>query len=195
MSGVELLRQAEAAPVAWPVVQLPTAALLAGVDPGTVWRRIEAYVSHRWSPREIAWVVDGAGEWTPPLGPVQVLAAERWTGAAWESCNLFAGPLGYELQGATYRVTATVGAGPVPEDVAEAFRRLAEYFAATSAQRLVDDPEHRVTDPGALHPGASRLEMSEGEQSLTIERNPAHLARAIQNSGAADLLRPYRRAP
>jgi hypothetical protein len=76
--------------------------------------------------------VEGPGDWAPPLVPATVTLVERWNGAAFEATEPPASPLGgYDLPGCgIYRITATAGAGPVPEDAAEAFRRLAEYLAA-----------------------------------------------------------------
>lgn len=65
-----------------------------------------------------------------------------------------------------------------PEDVLEAFRRLAEYS----------------TDKDA-HPSLTSRSVEIGSLRESFERSPAWLARAMQYSGAADLLRPYRRAP
>ena len=32
-----------------------------------VWQRIESYVAYRWTPRAVTWIVEGCGEWYPPL--------------------------------------------------------------------------------------------------------------------------------
>ena len=78
-------------------------------------------------------------------------------------------------------------AGPIftddapPADVVEAYRRLAEHFVAI-----------RVHSPML---GSSRHEQHRGSDSIAVERAPNWTAKAMQNSGAADLLRAYRRAP
>ena len=178
----ELLHEVEAAPAAYPVVAvyphrhyetpLPEQAV---VDPAIVWRRIEAHVAHRWTTRTVVWTVAGPGEWKPRLTPATVTSSERWTGAEWAAVTLAASPLGgLELPGdGPYRITATVGGGTVPEDVAEAFRRLHEYSRGIAESfrdelAMVEVPETTYA--------ASRA------------------GKALQLSGAADLLRPYRRA-
>jgi hypothetical protein len=173
-----IIRAIEDAPEAFPDAPSGLSAAAAALDPAMIWRRLEAYLAHRWSEREVIWTVEGPGEWTPPLTPATLETAEYWDGSAYVETALAPGPLGHELEAYTYRLTATVGGGPVPEDAAEAFRRLAEYLAA---------------DAGT--PGSSRYSVTiGGNLSEAIDRNPAWMARALQNSGAADLLRRYRRA-
>ena len=174
------LRQVEGEVVnsPWPPDGLSEAAQ--SVDPLMVWARVEGYVAFRWSPREVTWHVEGPGEWTPPLTPATVTTSQVWIDAAWEDVELQAGPMGFVLGAGIYRVVAEVGVvGPAPAGVLEAVRRLTEYFAI---------PEDA--------PGASSLRIDVADVgSQAIERSPQWLARAMQNSGAADLLRPYRRAP
>ncbi len=178
---VELLAQSEAIPAAYPDVPTGLTAPAAALDPAAIWARIEAYTAHRFTPRAVAWTIQGnAGvEWTPPLVPLGSHSAERWWDAQWTAVDLLPGPLGLCLpSNGTYRITGQVGAGPVPAPVSEAFRRLAEYLADT------DD-----------RAGASSYSVGMGgEIQEEYARNPAWVARAMQNSGAADLLRPYRRA-
>ncbi len=45
-----------------------------------------------------------------------------------------------------------------------------------------------------IAPGASSSSLNIGQVQESIEVNPAHPGRALQNSGAADLLRPFRNA-
>jgi len=170
----ELLSQNETIPASWPAVEGVTGAELA-----TAWQRIEHYTAHRWAARQVIWVARGPGEFVPPLRPVTALTAEAWNGSAWEAVTLAEAPLGHELaQEGPHRLTATVGAGPVPEPVTAAVQRLAAYLAAEDAA------------PG----GSTSYRADAGQLSESITRDPAHLGRALQNSGAADLLRPYRRA-
>lgn len=135
-----------------------------------LWQRLEQWVAHRWHERTVVWIVEGYGEWTPPLTPVTEVTAERWEGNAWEAATLDAAPMGHSLPiAARYRFTAVVGRdNPVPHDVVEAMRRLVFYCA-----QLCDDPGGTTTA---------------GE----VERPVAWPARAMQLSGAADLLRKYR---
>ena len=64
-----------------------------------------------------------------------------------------------------------------PAAVSEAFRRLAEYMA--------DDTDRAGVSSYSVNMGGAIQE--------SYQRSAAHAARALQNSGAADLLRPYRR--
>lgn len=147
-----------------------------------IWLRLEAYVAWRWSPRSSVWLASGeAGEqFRLPLAPVSDMQAERWNRETWETYDLLEGPFGYILPcRGNWRFTATIGANvDLPATVAEAFRRYAEYVAASS------------TDA----PGAHRMSSSIGPIEETFSQSPSHIARALVNSGAADLLRPYRRA-
>lgn len=173
----ETLKQTEAAPASYPHIPglLDAAALLES----TAWQRIEVYTAHRFTERSVTWIVKGPGAWVPPLTPATGLAAEVWQDGAWKAATPAATPLGgYDLAcDGPYRVTATVGDGPVPAAVAEAVRRLAEYLASPA-----DDP------------GTTRVELREGELHKSLDRAATWQARAMQYSGAADLLRPYRRA-
>ena len=94
-------------------------------------------------------------------------------------CTPAASPWGgYDLPGdGPYRITADVGGGDVPAAVSEAFRRLAEYL--TDATDRAGVSSYSVNMGGAI------------EESY--QRNPAWVARAMELSGAADLLRPYKR--
>lgn len=147
-----------------------------------VWQRLEAWVSVRYTERDVEWIVEGCGEWAPPLTPTTIATTERWNGDAWETVELPPSPLGYRLDGVgPYRFTGVAGDddADVPAVVTEAFRRLVEYMAGA-------DNEDR---PGArVHSTAVPDVFSE-----TVERSPAWMALALANSGAADLLRTFRR--
>ena len=175
---MEILQREEAVPSSLPSPPsgMSTPALMLEAS---VWARIEAYTAHRFTTREVVWTVEGPGEFKPDLQPATITAQEVWDGTAWIAASLTAGPLGgVELTGeGPYRITADVGGGTVPAPVSEAFRRLAEYLAES------DTP-----------PGVSSYSYRLGDVEETMQRNPAHVARALQYSGAADLLRPYRRA-
>ena len=171
---IETLSQTEAAPAAWPAVAGVTGDALA-----VAWQRIEHYTARRFVVRAVVWRVDSdGGDWCPPLAPVVTLTAKIWTGAAWEAVTLDPAPDGWALPAGRYQIEATVGAASVPEPVAEAVKRLADYLAAETA----------------LPAGARSYSANVGQLSETITADPAAAARALQNSGAADLLRPYRRA-
>ncbi|QCO57633.1 hypothetical protein EOK75_18215 (plasmid) [Pseudorhodobacter turbinis] len=157
----------------------------AALDPVFIWQRIEAYVCHRFTARAVVWTVEGPGDWEPPLIPATVNAAQVWAGEAWSTVELSPAPDGFRLvSDGPYRITATVGGGTVPAAMSEAFRRLAEY---------VSDGIKPSMHKGRS--GASSVNFSiGGDLSGSFSRNPAWMARAMINSGAADLLRPYRRA-
>ncbi|SKA28483.1 hypothetical protein [Consotaella salsifontis] len=175
----DTLRQTEAAPSAYPTLSVALSAAAAALDADMIWQRLETYTAHRWSERAVEWIVEGPGGWQPPLKPATIATMEVWRGEAWETVTLSSSPFGgFCLSGCgPYRFTGTVGGGDVPAAVAEAFRRLAEYMAAK---------------PGKA--GATSESTSAGSISLTHHRSASWLAEAINNSGAGDLLRPYRRA-
>lgn len=173
------LKQIEGEPVNRPVVAVATS-----LDMSLLWARIESYIAHRWGQRSVYWVVEGPGEWIPPLSPATISTVEVWSSAdVWEVANLSPSPLGGCWLPCTgpYRFTGTAGEDgvPVPAAVAEAFQRLADYMAGEPSR----------------HAGSSSETVRIGEAlSVEYRRDPAWLAMALQNSGAADLLRNYRRA-
>jgi hypothetical protein len=114
-----------------------------------------------------------------PLAPATISTVELWSQAnVWEVTTLNAGPLGGFFLRSTgpYRFTASVGGGEVPADVNEAFRRLAEYMAAKPGK-----PEVRSES------------VSAGSITVSDSRDESWIANALVNSGAADLLRDFRR--
>lgn len=176
---VETIRQTEALPDAYPDTSglaLSTAA--AALDLDLIWQRLESYIAHRWTSRAIEWIAEGCGEWFPPLTPATIATVEMWQADAWQTVTLSPSPLGgYVLPGGTYRFTGTVGSGDAPAAVLEAFRRLAEYSAGKTGKA-----------------GASSESVTAGSVSISTRRSASWIAEAISNSGAGDLLRPYRRA-
>lgn len=178
---IQILQRLEAVPEAYPTVPDGLSTAAAALDSDAIWQRIEGYIAHRWSEREVVWVVEGPGEFRMDLAPAVVSGYQIWRGSSYGTTTLYAGPLdGLDLsEDGPYRITADVGAGPVPADAQEAFRRLAEYFAEEADRR----------------PGASsyQITLGDGAISESYERSPNWIARAIINSGAGDLLRRYRR--
>ncbi|HEY9147523.1 MAG TPA: hypothetical protein VIQ22_00825, partial [Gammaproteobacteria bacterium] len=175
----------EAAPTAYPDAPENLSVAAAALAPEAIWQRIEAWVTDRWSPRAVTWLVEGPGEWSPPLSPAVDVTAEVWAGSEWSDVTLQAAPDGYCLSAeGPYRITATVGSDSAPEAALEAFRRLAEYSAAIGDHSAWKGPA------GA---NSHNFNLSEGV-SLSVDRTATWAARALVNSGAADLLRPYRRA-
>lgn len=176
---IDLIKQFEDVPTAYPDAPDGLSNDAAALDAAMIWARIESYTAHRWTEREVVWTLLGSGgdEWQPRLTPVVSRVAHYW-GDQWVGLTLLDGPLGICLPfDGTYWITAQVGAGDVPAPVLEAFRRLAEYLA-----------------PGEQHPGASGFKVGLAPIDLEETRSATWVARAMQLSGAGDLLRPYRRA-
>lgn len=182
MSAV-ILRQREAEPAAYPAAPTGLSTAAAALAPALVWQRLEAWIAYRWTERAVVWVIEGPGEFTPPLAPTEVDLAEVWSGAdEWEEAELSASAAGGFWLPATgpYRFTARAGVGDSlepPASVLEAYRRLAEYMAAPA--RAAGVTSEAVTVGGVT----TRRSFSASWQ-----------ANAIANCGAGDLLRPYRRA-
>lgn len=177
---IDLLERTEAIPASYPAAPSGLTTAAEALDPDMIWQRIEAYVAHRWTDREVTWIVEGAGRWAPDLTPCTITATEVWFADAWAAVEPTPSPTGgYDFAGpGPYRITADVGGGTVPASVNEAFRRLAEYLA----------------EPTDRHGASSYSANIGGDISENYDRNPAWLARAMQYSGAGDLLRSYRRA-
>lgn len=175
------LSEHEAIPAAYPATPSGLTGPAASADPAVIWARIEAWTAWRWSARAVTWIAEGPGEWRPRLHPFTIATVEIWDGDAWLTSEPGRTPLGgYELGFASYRFTGTAGASDAPPAaVQEAWRRLASY----SEKR------------GDRAPGSSVTSFTLGDLSERVERSPDWLARALINSGAADLLRPYRSAP
>lgn len=168
------LRQDEAAAEDYPEVDVSTEA-----EPflPAAWARIEAYIARRFAARVVTWIAEGPGDWLPPLKPATITSVEEWRGSTWEETTLDPSPLGgFVLKGCgPYRFTADVGDdADVPPLIVEAVKRLAEYFAVIGFDGV-----------------GLRTENVDGVWSG--EHDNRARARALQDSGAADLLRNYRR--
>lgn len=156
------------------------------IDPAVIWSRIEQFIAYRYSKRAVHWYVENdtpcTGWFVADLAPVTMTKAERWTGTAWEEVTLTPGPFaGYIIEArGLYRFTGTAGDddAAIPEPVWEAYRRLAEF----------------VSEDDLVPAGAGRASVRTGSVSLSVSRDPAWKAKALHLSGAADLLRPWRRA-
>ncbi|MDF3810085.1 hypothetical protein [Rhodopseudomonas sp. BAL398] len=173
------IKQNESEPLTYPDAPEGLSAAAVAIPAPVIWERIEAYVAHRWAERDIEWLVEGPGEWSPPLAPATIATVEVWSAAdEWEACTPNASPFGGYWLSATgpFRFTGTVGPGEVPATVSEAYRRLAEYMAAK---------------PGK--PGATSESIDAGSISISHSRSASWLANAMINSGAGDLLRSYRK--
>jgi hypothetical protein len=175
------IEQNEAAPDSYPTTATyPGSALFNDV----AWARIENYTAWRFSPRTVTWLVEGPGHWKPPLAPAAITEVNVWsvTENAMVSMTLNASPYGgYELPACgPYRFTGTVGdiegiGVTIPDIVWTAVKRLAAYFSA---------------NPGTAGARSERLDA--GSISIATTRSESWMAMALQNSGAADLLRGYR---
>jgi hypothetical protein len=175
-----VIQQNETAPAAYPDSPAGVPASLTTPQLKSLWQRIEAYTAYRYTSRAVVWVVEGPDEWHAPLSPASISTVEVWSRAdVWETATLTASPLGgYRLPcTGPYRFTGTVGGGSptVPEAVYEAYRRLAVYAASA---------------PGKA--GATRERIRAGSIDMWTDRSASWMANALQNSGAADLLRGYR---
>ena len=208
----ETIRTIESAPESWPEVttdqlilppempidgEAPTDTLFArgAGDLSWAWQRIEAYCAHRWTPREVIWLVQGNGDWSPPLTPTTVTKVETWQRGEWQEVAIEPHPFGrITLNGDAHRITATVGeANPAPAAVVKAASRLVNYLVQ---QIDAHDPDLWATSMSWVRVP----EMKEGEAvpdhktNESYTRRADYIAKALQYSGAADLLRPYRRA-
>lgn len=183
---IDLIKQFEDVPSAYPDAPAGLSEGAAALDADMLWARIEAYTAHRFTVRDVVWTFSGnsGDQFHPRLTPVVSSEAHFW-GDAWEGVTLSNGPLGLSLPFCgTYRVTAQVGAGDVPAPVSEAFRRLAEYSADIGQDGMV-----------VGHPSHASHSTSIGDSiDESFTRAQTWAARAMQYSGAADLLRSYRRA-
>lgn len=176
----ETVKQIEAMPDSYPeaMARFRRQNFIYGIDElpekEQIWQRIEAYTAYRWTPRDVVWIVEGEGSWEPPLAPATVSAVEQWEGGDWVTTAPPTSALGgYNFPGdGPYRVTATVGGGELPSAVKKAFQRLFEYSRGM---------EDMFKNEAAYA----------GDQDGEVIRN--WTGKAIQLSGAADLLRPYRR--
>ncbi|MEO4043950.1 hypothetical protein AAFN47_20315 [Hoeflea sp. CAU 1731] len=178
---VETIKQTEAIPDEYPDLGSPSPLSNAAqaLDQEALWQRLESFVAYRWTERDVEWIVEGCGEWVPPLQPATISAVERWTSNnSWEAITPDASPRGgYCLPGGTYRFTASVGGGTVPAAVLEAFRRLAEYTAARPMSQA----------------GIASESVTAGSVSISRRMSPSAIGEGMANSGAGDLLRRYRR--
>lgn len=177
---IDLIKQFEGDPAAYSAAPAGLSTAAAALDSDMIWQRIEAYTAWRFTEREVVWTIvgDGGNQFNPRLTPVVSHVDHVWREEAWVSLTLLDGPLGICLPyDGTFKVTAQVGSGDVPAPFSEAYRRLAEYLS---------------DDPGTA--GASSTSVAIGPIQEELQRNPNWVAKAMQHSGAGDLLRPYRRA-
>ncbi|MDR1968408.1 MAG: hypothetical protein LBQ32_06920 [Burkholderiaceae bacterium] len=159
-----------------------------GYADAAIWRRIEQYIVWRWGERSVEWIIQGGRLFTPPLRPVTITTVEVFNegdgppsvpAGEWTQIKRGISPFGVRLpRSAFYRIRGTAGQNdPPPADVLEAYTRLAEYIAG-------------VKDDGRV--GATSVTDSIPGVTLTVHRPVNSLSRALEYSGAADLLKAYR---
>ena len=143
-----------------------------------LWQRIEDYCRTRYTPRNVEWIVKGAGDWEPPLEPTTLTTLEIWQNGGWDRIEPYSAPLGgYFLPTeGYYRIKGDIGSAEVPAAVWEAYRRLAGYLGEFTS--IYSAPKQKV-----------RLD----EIEVSLARPEGWKAQAFVLSGAADLLRPYKR--
>ena len=143
------------------------------------WQRIEHFIAYRWGQRDVEWIVEGGGDWQPPLAPATISEVSEWTGEVWNAIDPKPSPLGglcFDV--GTFRVLATVGSDrEPPAAIAEAIVRITAFAAAHLENA-----------------GFESRAMEVGEEREQYELRGDAMARAFQLSGAADLLRPWRRS-
>lgn len=171
---IDILDQDETV-VAYPTTPSGLSVAAAAIPPAVIWDRLYSYIAYRWGETHVSWRVQGCGEFRPRITPAVVHDVFYWSNSGWTLTTLKAGPLGVELSADNiWKIDATAGGEvmAVPAAVARAYVLLAEYMA--SAQK----------NPAGV------ASLTSGQLSLRFTRD--HAARALQQSGAADLLRPYR---
>jgi hypothetical protein len=181
------IKQIESPPDDFPDLPRGLSDAAARLDSSVLWARIEAYVAHRWTERDVSWIVQGPGEWVAPLTPVTIASVQQWTSAnGWEAVTLSPAPLGGFFLPATgpYLFAGIAGDDDVdvPAIVFDAYRRLAEYLAQPA--------------PIGARAGVSNSTFTIGNGvTSSWRRDLSWMAKALQDSGAADLLRGFRRVP
>ena len=141
----------------------------------------------RWGERSVEWTVHGAGLFVPPLKPVAITTVSRFNdyGApgqepgAWIPRSLRRTPFGVRIDSpGFYKVQGTAGdAQSAPPDVLEAYTRMADYLASLKAEGSIGAASFTDSVPGVTR---------------TVHRSAQAMARALEYSGAADILKAYR---
>ena len=171
----------EGRPEAWPAIVTTPWVPGNGFDPEAVWLRIECWIAYRWGERPCTFVVEGGcGSWRPPLVPFAVETIETWT-AAHGRRSRSAAPARRRRASARRWPIGSAARSARPTRRPRACSRL-----------LVAWP---ITPPIRKHILARRFADQQTDRdgaSIAIDRAPNWTARVLANSGAADLLRPYR---
>lgn len=185
---VEVLKFEEAEPATYPdLIAIDQDGAQDTIKPEPhIWQRIEDHISGRWIARQCVWTVQGPGDWRPHLTPVSNVTVDQWddTTKTWSSVIADPTPIGgfYLPRSCVYRINCTVGdtQDAVPQALVEAYQRLRAYALEAQAS--------------SVPAGASSHSLKLGDGiDESIDRSPTYLAKAMQYSGAGDLLRNYRR--
>lgn len=147
------------------------------------WQRVQGWIAYRWNVRSCVFVVEGPGDWVAPLQPFTATSFQQWLDNSWSAVTLAPTALGGYVLDAVgpYRFTGNLGAATAPpEAVRQAVWRLATFFEAAEA---VPAEERALTGYKFTLHGLTEER----------ERNANWIARAMQQSGAGDLLRPWRK--
>lgn len=169
----------ESAPAAFPDIP----GLAEGIDAATVWARIDGWIAARWGERECVFVVEGPGDWRPPHVPFAVATIEIWEAGEWVSAVIPPTPLGgYRLESVgPFRFTGILGSVETPPAIVlEAARRLGAYLVAIASRNFEN---------------AILTQESSDEIDSYSYGAPGNAAKALQYSGAGDLLRRFRWPP
>jgi len=141
-------------------------------DDPVIWDRLESFCNFRWSETVMEFVVNPPCEiqWQPPYEPFLIMEVN---GEPAEPDEYGA----VKIRDKSI-IRATIGGAVPSATVLKAYQRLADYFAAENEAPA----------------GVQRYSVTIGDISETYSMRSDHLSRAMQNSGAADLLRKYRKA-
>ncbi|MCR9128447.1 MAG: hypothetical protein NXI12_02910 [Alphaproteobacteria bacterium] len=181
---MELIAQNESDPASWPAKPADLPAAADAWPAAFIWKQLETRIAWRWNARDVEWIVEGPGAFDLPLRPATISTVEVFDDATgWETVTLAATPRGglYLPTRDAFRVTASAGDSEAPPDILlEAYRRLAVYLAELEGE------------PAPAGASSHMIELGGVRESTRYD--PWRRARAIDMSGAGDLLRIYRRA-
>ncbi|RRD41126.1 hypothetical protein EII18_10710 [Comamonadaceae bacterium OH3737_COT-264] len=157
-----------------------------GYEDEAIWRRIEQYIAVRWGVRTVQWIIRGPGLFVPPLHPTTITSVERFNNygssaappGGWVTHKPIRTPFGVEVPPGYFRLQGSAGHDETPPaDVLEAYSRLHDYLSAIKAEGSSGITSHTDAVPGV---------------SRTVHRPAQAMARALEYSGAADILKAYR---
>jgi hypothetical protein len=181
---IEIMDFQESRPTTYPAKPSGLSAAANVYPAAFIWHMLERRIAWRWAERSVEVILEGGpGAYELPLRPAEIELTEAWSGETWEAVTLAPTPRGgvYLSSRAPYRITLTVGDTATPPDLMlEAYRRLAEYLGEVEAD--------------AIPAGAYSHSIDLGGVKESTRFDPWRRARALDMSGAGDLLRIYRSA-